>query len=473
VAGSGVPRRFWLLLPAVTVSLGWGLRGYIGGGPFGAMIPGALLAVVLCQLLGYRALSAAWVAAFAAIGIGFGGEMTYGQTLGLFRNGDTFWWGLAGTTIKGAVWGLLGGAILGLGFTVQRLSRLQLRLLFAALLAGVMVGIHLINVPRLIYFSDPVRPRDESWAGFLLGGLAVLACLRGCDATSFSIASRFGLSGALGGAVGFGGGSLLLAAQFHVPPDWRWLPYWKLMEFAFGLLLGAALGDCAFRLRQRLAALEPAIAISPQETSQGHRFRSCFLAGVLVLLGVFVVWPWLESHLIQLSADIPESDWRTTGVRVLFGFTGLGCLLMLLGRHWPGLAWQVAISVTIAAAANDLQRDLLPHGGIELPAVYRAAMVVLAGGLSAVLVAWWQAAAAPRLQPLFNGTAAALMLFAYLMGSISFRLWWTTTQELQAAGKATGSIWTDQAELLLVHPIFTGLFIASLLGFARINRSRR
>ena len=32
----------WILAPAVVMSLGWGLRGYIGGGPFGAMIPGAL-----------------------------------------------------------------------------------------------------------------------------------------------------------------------------------------------------------------------------------------------------------------------------------------------------------------------------------------------------------------------------------------------------------------------------------------------
>ena len=31
----------WVLVPAVVMSLGWGLRGYIGGGPFGAMIPEA------------------------------------------------------------------------------------------------------------------------------------------------------------------------------------------------------------------------------------------------------------------------------------------------------------------------------------------------------------------------------------------------------------------------------------------------
>ena len=41
----------WILAPAVVMSLGWGLRGYIGGGPFGAMIPGALVALLLCQYL--------------------------------------------------------------------------------------------------------------------------------------------------------------------------------------------------------------------------------------------------------------------------------------------------------------------------------------------------------------------------------------------------------------------------------------
>jgi hypothetical protein len=34
--------------------LGWGLRGYIGGDPDGALIPGVLVALSLCLLLGYK-----------------------------------------------------------------------------------------------------------------------------------------------------------------------------------------------------------------------------------------------------------------------------------------------------------------------------------------------------------------------------------------------------------------------------------
>ena len=34
----------FIIYPALAMMLGWGLRGHIGGGPFGAMIPGAMVA---------------------------------------------------------------------------------------------------------------------------------------------------------------------------------------------------------------------------------------------------------------------------------------------------------------------------------------------------------------------------------------------------------------------------------------------
>ena len=88
------------------MSLGWGLRGSIGGGSLGAMIPGAMIGLVLCLLLG-RQSDAGLIAAFAAVGVGFGGQETYGQTVGLSLQPDTFWWAILGFVIKGAAWGLL------------------------------------------------------------------------------------------------------------------------------------------------------------------------------------------------------------------------------------------------------------------------------------------------------------------------------------------------------------------------------
>jgi hypothetical protein len=107
------PLRYWCVLGAVTMSLGWGLRGSIGGGSLGAMIPGAMIDLVLCLLLGRRS-DSGLIVAFAAIGVGFGGQETYGQTVGLSLQPETFWWAILGFVIKGAAWGLLGGAFIGL-----------------------------------------------------------------------------------------------------------------------------------------------------------------------------------------------------------------------------------------------------------------------------------------------------------------------------------------------------------------------
>jgi len=95
------------------------LRGYIGGGPLGAMIPGAMIGLALCLLLG-REKEAGIITVFAAIGIGFGGQETYGQTVGLSVKPETFSWGITGFFLKGGIWGLLGGAIIGIGLTRER-----------------------------------------------------------------------------------------------------------------------------------------------------------------------------------------------------------------------------------------------------------------------------------------------------------------------------------------------------------------
>ena len=79
------------------------------------------------------------------VGVGIGGEMTYGQTLGFLRDPETVWWGNLATTIKGAVWGIGGGAILGLGLIHKRISTKTILIALAFLLVGLLVGFKLIN----------------------------------------------------------------------------------------------------------------------------------------------------------------------------------------------------------------------------------------------------------------------------------------------------------------------------------------
>ncbi len=460
----------WVFLPAVVMALGWGLRGYIGGGPFGAMIPGALVTLLLCQYLGYGASAAAAVVAFGALGIGFGGEMTYGQTLGLLRENETLGWGLTGTTLKGAVWGLLGGAMLGLGFIARQISWRNLTLTLVVMLCGGIIGIHWINEPKLIYFSNPVdRPRDESWAGFLCGGLAALAYLRAFQPGLAAIPIHFACYGAVGGAIGFGGGSLLLACQFHLAGAWRWMPFWKYMEFTFGFVFGAALGLCALHLRDRLvllgsdAADGESASMAPTARRGGLRAgTSCWLMGVLVVWAVFRAWRPVERQLAIAIERLPIGGMEETVARVLLGFTGLGCLLMLLARRWQTVAWQTAISVTIVAAALDWQRDLWSRGKIDMPEPYRLAFVVGMAAISITFVCFWQQGRQPRLTSLFLFALSVLMGIGYLMGLAWSDIWWPNLEAEAAAGGRAAYLWKSLRGEIVVHGIFTTLFLISL-----------
>jgi hypothetical protein len=265
---------------AVLMCLGWGLRGYIGGGPMGAMIPGAFIALWLCLLLGIDTRRTAVIAALGTLGIAIGGEMTYGQTLGFLRDQETVWWGLLGTVVKGGAWGLLGGALLGLGFEAQKLSKGGLALVLGVFLLACIVGIAVVNQPKLIYFSDPInKPRAEVWAGLLLGALALLGILRVLGVGPMP--GRFAAYGFVGGMAGFGIGGVLMAIGFQLEPPYRGLPWWKFMEFTFGASLGLAYGACAWRYRQPLATPAPAARPTPPP------WTALALGIVLVLIVLF------------------------------------------------------------------------------------------------------------------------------------------------------------------------------------------
>lgn len=297
---------FWLIFPAITMSLGWGLRGFIGGGPLGAMIPGAMVALSLCLLLRRSAPSTLVVAALAAAGVGFGGQETYGNTIQLAIAEETRAWGLLGLTVKGAVWGLLGGAVIGLALQRGRIHCLSL----GAMIAGTWAGWAWINVPRQFgYFSID---RGELWAGLLLGALALLAVERS------PIAWRFALIAALGGGFGFGfGGWLQVWGRWNAPH--AWVGWWKVMEFFFGFCFGLALGWAAWRWRTK----EPA-------TTWGLGFD------------------WLALPAIGLALYLEY----TGEFRFLYTLLGAG-LIALVG--WRStVAWAMGMSMTMAAFTWDL-----------------------------------------------------------------------------------------------------------------------
>ncbi len=378
----------FIVFPAISMLLGWGLRGYIGGGPFGAMIPGAMVAMSISLLLELPVAIASAFVVFGVVGIGLGGEMTYGQTLGLLKSSDTMWWGTLGTTVKGAVWGLLGGTILAMGLTFKRLSQRTIVVSFILLLTGMLIGFKLINQPMLIYFSDPAKPRAESWGALLLGAIAVLVFLKyKAEANAFKIISRFAIWGLIGGGLGFGLGGFWLVLGFHLPKEVIFQSWWKAMEFSFGLLLGGALGYAAWLSRKEFS-LEKISHPSELVVPKNSVLKEFLFAGIIGFL-IF----WLIAFFLDPVVDSGSSANGFTMIgltdlaKIFSNYAFFGLIMIVAFMRFPSMAWQIAISLTFCHTVIDLVEDFSPEVSESLLTAIRLLIVVISTGLVAALTA--------------------------------------------------------------------------------------
>jgi hypothetical protein len=417
-----MPQRMFIALPALAMMLGWGLRGHIGGGPFGAMIPGAMVALSISLLLKLPAAATSIVVVFGVFGIGLGGEMTYGQTLGFLRNPDTVWWGTAGTTLKGAVWGLLGGTVLSLGFLFRRVPK---RIIISALLlmlAGFFLGFKLVNEPMLLYFSDPAKPRAESWAALLFGAVAIIVYLKfKLKQEEFKLLLRFALYGLVGGGLGFGLGGFWMVLGSHLPEviysDW-----WKAMEFTFGLLLGASLGWAAWKSRKEIQSYNQADKISEK-----HSLSIMGELGILFAVAVFTHWLWpnlLESFVDAGSVNDGFGLFVVQGIaRVMVNYAFYGFIFVLVIMRFPRMAWQIGITLTFCHAAIDLIRDFYPDLNPWAPFTMHFFWVFLMTAVVAVLTAIYSRRKNSTVNLfmllIWSCIAVSLLRLAFLSGSLS------------------------------------------------------
>jgi hypothetical protein len=102
-----------ILLCALSLSIGWGIRGNFGH-EYGAMIPGALTAIA-AVLMSERAdwwRRVSYFAMFGAIGWSFGGSISYMWVIGYTHSGHlpSQVYGFACLFVIGFLWGALGGA---------------------------------------------------------------------------------------------------------------------------------------------------------------------------------------------------------------------------------------------------------------------------------------------------------------------------------------------------------------------------
>ncbi|MFA5817350.1 MAG: hypothetical protein WC865_17235 [Bacteroidales bacterium] len=387
----GYSSWLFIVFPSITMLLGWGLRGHIGGGPFGAMIPGALVALSLSMLLELPAGMASVFVVFGVVGIGLGGEMTYGQTLGFLKNADTQWWGTLGITVKGAIWGLLGGIVLGMGLIYNRLPKKTIIIGFLLLFAGMLAGFKLINQPMVIYFSDHANPRSESWGALLVGAIALLIFLKSkIETAGFKIISRFALWGLIGGGLGFGLGGFWMVLGFHLPGDVIFQSWWKAMEFTFGLLLGGALGYSAWLSRKEILRYKEKLADEPISTSKTllKEFTVTLIAGLLIYWGFS---SWLDPI---VEAGKGTEGFSMIGLRdfaiLLSNFAFFGLIMILAVMRFPSAAWQIAITLTFCHAAINLISDFYPETTANSPFTVRFVLILLMTTIVALLTAFFQ-----------------------------------------------------------------------------------
>ncbi|MFO1500740.1 MAG: hypothetical protein U1G07_20535 [Verrucomicrobiota bacterium] len=114
-AGFPATRRpaFWVILAtALSLSLGWGIRGNFGH-ESGAMIPGALATMMAVLLSGREDWwpRVAWFGMFGALGWSFGGSISYMQVIAYTHSGHSMsvLYGFACLFLIGFLWGAIGG----------------------------------------------------------------------------------------------------------------------------------------------------------------------------------------------------------------------------------------------------------------------------------------------------------------------------------------------------------------------------
>lgn len=278
-----------LSLAALSMAYGWGWRGDYGH-ELGAMLPGALVAMAICLGSGRRDWwnNVLLFGSFGAIGWAFGGSQSYGIVIGYTFDSrlDGVAYGFGGLFVVGALWGAIGGGLLGLvvsrprarlrGFIMPMLLVATVWTAFdwngvtawsekwywlerydvdwlAALSAFVVAGAFAIarqsNEAKLLALLGlgwwagfvllvlglglrMTPPRSDNWAGIagvwivLWGYLAV---------NSERAALRSMGYGAVFGGFGFSIGALFMSIGHYFA--WQ-INSWRLMEQTFGLVMG-------------------------------------------------------------------------------------------------------------------------------------------------------------------------------------------------------------------------------------------
>jgi hypothetical protein len=396
---------FLCLFAGVVMAYGWGYRGVVGH-EAGAMVPGALLGLAVCLGSGradwHRRSAVAGL--FGAVGWAWGGSLSYMEQT-MYTISDVLpdvLFGYAMLFFLGGLWAGIGGAVLGLAFTLPR-SRLQ-RLVgpFVAIsVAFLAVYLYLLISPNVReryerftaeYFNDAdwlaalivivvgslywvVRPQERAeaglfvtggsawWIGYLaltkFGGLSlgppyrsegwggvlgilvvlIVYLVRQRNMAALMVC----LYGIVGGGIGFA-----LAVFVRHPIRVSWGPFaawggtmqWKIAEESFGFFMGIAIALGVRRLAR--GGLAPALEDVPRRPLD-------VFAGFVLLVAIL----WMNLRRAPMAwigryHAVPDSP--TAGLMPWAWFALGGFVLTALVLYALYLYWRRELSIAPASA---------------------------------------------------------------------------------------------------------------------------
>jgi hypothetical protein len=169
------PRLPFFILTALSLSIGWGIRGNFGH-EAGVMIAGALSAMAVALLSGREDWQrrVAYFAAFGAVGWCFGGSISYMQVIAYTHSGHSpsVLYGFACLFVIGFTWAAMGGAGTALPafLTRERLTEFfpALIVLFVSLWVRDIVEIYKGTVDPAFRQTDPFYWYDTDWTAALV-----------------------------------------------------------------------------------------------------------------------------------------------------------------------------------------------------------------------------------------------------------------------------------------------------------------
>lgn len=231
-------QRLGILVVAMSLATAWAIRGQFGheqGAAWAGAIGAAALVLVANRKDWYSKMPI--VALASALGWGAGGMISYGVVVG-YGKADNFinaFYGLSMLFVIGALFGLLGGGLVGLVLDSTKRNRVNWGALVSEMVAGGLLT-YFFLIEQIGFKMTP--PRSEAWALILGAGLAMLLHMA---RTKRNSAIRVAIFAALGGGFGFGFGNFL-----QVVGNVMEIPFnmWNVMEYSIGFFggLGMAYG---------------------------------------------------------------------------------------------------------------------------------------------------------------------------------------------------------------------------------------